>query len=96
MLPKGDDRKGIAALIIKMAKGSEDMEDMRHSNERSMEAKKKDGAEMDMMHGMDAAANSMMQAMKRDDIKAFRSALTSFIEMARMEEDEHEEEHMEA
>ena len=66
MLPKGDDRKGAAAMIVRMMSGSEHMDDMRSSNERSREVRTKEGAEVDVMHGMDAAANSMMQAVKRE------------------------------
>ena len=85
-----DDKKQVAALIIRRIKGGDSSDAMRESNERMSQVATEDGAELDTSPGMMAAAEEALEAIKSDNPAQFMSAVSALVEMAMMGSEEEE------
>ncbi len=81
-------RQGVVSLIVKKMKGGDTYENMVEHNSSANGSAEKTDYEV----GYESASNDMISAIESKDVKAFKSALYSFIEMAVCELEESESE----
>lgn len=87
---KGD-KKMAATLILKKMKGSSTDSEMKKSNDEFVTKPQSEHGEYDADLGLKAAAEEILSAVESRNTGSLRSALSSFMEMAREEaHDSHE------
>lgn len=80
-------QKGVVSIIVKKMKGGDTYENMKSYNEGVNGASENN----DYGPGYESAASEMMSAVEAKDVKAFKNALFSFVEMALCELEEKED-----
>ena len=87
MMPFEKKSGAIVTLISKKLKNKGSYDDMRADSEEIRPKRTEDGAEVEISeHAVDAAMESILSAIKREDKQSLKTALKSFICMV-MDED---------